>query len=208
MQASARRKLLKSLAELYPNPRSELNFKNHYQLLVSVMLSAQCTDKKVNQVTPALFKRYPTAASLSRATVRSLEQIVRPINYYKTKAKHLIAAAKLIESEFGSRIPASMRELRSLPGVGQKTANVLLSEMGVEPALPVDTHVFRVSRRLGIANGNTPEKVEEELKEAFDKSQWRSLHHWLIFHGRRVCKARRPLCSQCKLASLCPSACL
>lgn len=198
--------LLKIFAQLYPDPKSELNFANEYQLLLSVMLSAQCTDKKVNQVTPALFKRFPDFASLSVARLPQVENIIRPINYFRTKAKALIATSKLVETNFNSRLPRSMELLRTLPGVGQKTANVVLNELGIEPTFPVDTHVFRVSRRLGLADSENAAKVEEQLKKIFAPETWRNLHHYLIFHGRRVCKARNPLCAECALSQLCPSA--
>ena len=204
MKPTQKKKLLGIFEELYPNPKSELNFKNRYQLLVSVMLSAQCTDKKVNDTTPALFNAYPSFKALSEAELDDVLRIIRPINYYKTKAKHLIAMATLVRSQFKGRVPLSHKELQSLPGVGQKTANVILGELGIEPSFPVDTHVFRVSKRLGLATSEKREVVEEELKECFEPELWRNLHHWLIFHGRRVCKARNPLCAECPI-SFCPS---
>jgi len=197
--------LLKRFSELYPEPASELCFRNEYELLVSVMLSAQCTDKKVNQVTPRLFSEFSDFKKLSKAKITKLEALIRPINYYRTKAKHLVASAKIAEAKFKGRVPRSMAELRTMPGVGQKTANVVLNELGIEPTIPVDTHVFRVSRRLGLAKAKNVKLVEEELKAGFDSKYWRNLHHWLILHGRRVCKARNPLCSACELFSLCPS---
>ncbi|MEN9846280.1 MAG: hypothetical protein RIS36_1427 [Pseudomonadota bacterium] len=198
--------LIQTLAELYPDPRSELDFENEYQLLIAVMLSAQCTDKKVNQVTPELFKSYPTFKALSNAKLPDVEQIIRPINYYKTKSKHLIATAKEVVERFNSHVPETHKELTSLPGVGNKTANVILSEKGVVPAFPVDTHIYRLARRLGLSSGETPDAVEKDLRQAFPSSEWRGLHHRLIFHGRRVCGARSPQCSECTLRSICPSA--
>ncbi len=195
--------LLKQFEQLYPDPRSELNFVNNYQLITAVMLSAQCTDKKVNEVTPELFERYPDFRSLSKATVAQLEKILRPVNYYKTKSRHLIEMAKRVEQDFAGEVPSAFEDLISLAGVGQKTANVIQSELGIRPAFPVDTHVFRVSKRLGIAEGNNPEQVEESLKTQFKPALWRNLHHWLIFHGRRVCKARKPLCKDCAVAKYC-----
>lgn len=206
MESRSKAHLLKTFAALYPDPKSELNFVNPYQLLIAVMLSAQCTDKKVNEITPSLFSKFPSFAELSRARLAEIENIIRPINYYKTKSRHLIAAAKLIAQEFGGALPQSHDALTRLPGVGRKTANVILNELGIEPRFPVDTHVFRVSRRLGLARGGTPEAVEEELKRQFKSATWRNLHHWLILHGRRVCKAQRPACVACKLARVCPSA--
>jgi len=200
------KKLLELLANAYPTPASELVFKNPYQLAVCVMLSAQCTDKKVNEVTPALFKRYPSFAELGRARVQDLEKIIRPVNYYKTKVRHLLETAKKVMDEFEGRLPQTHAELISLPGVGRKTANVILCELGIVPALPVDTHVLRLSKRLGLSQSSNPDGCEDDLKAQFPPPTWRNLHHWLILHGRRVCKARSPLCEGCILNRLCPSA--
>lgn len=197
--------IIRILSRTYPEPRSELNFSNEYELLVSVVLSAQCTDKKVNEVTPILFSKYPNAQALSKATISDLETLIRPINYYKTKAKNLSGLGKMLFGEFKGEVPRTFDEIRRLPGVGQKTANVVLGELGAQKTFPVDTHVFRVSKRLGFASEKTREKVEEELKKRFDRRVWRKLHHWLILHGRRVCKAQNPLCQDCKLATYCPS---
>lgn len=198
------RKIIAILKKLYPEPRSELVFNNPYELLVSVLLSAQCTDKKVNEVTPILFKNYPGFERLRDARLSKLQKIIRPINYYRTKSKNLLNTAKMIAANFGGKLPLSHAELLTLPGVGNKTANVVLSEMEVAHTFPVDTHVFRVSKRLGFANGKNAFEVEKDLKELFPSKLWRPLHHWLIFHGRRVCKAR-PLCPKCALAKLCPA---
>lgn len=198
--------LLAALAALYPEPRSELDFANEYQLLIAVMLSAQCTDKKVNQVTPELFRAYKNFKALAAAKLADVERIVRPINYFKTKSKNLIATAKEACERFGSTVPTTHEDLTSLPGVGRKTANVILGELGIVPSFPVDTHVFRLAHRLGLSAGKNPDAVERDLKAAFPSSEWRNLHHRLIFHGRRVCKARNPDCGACVLRSLCPSA--
>lgn len=206
MTPEKRKQLLQKFRALYPEPRSELNFKNKYQLVTSVLLSAQCTDKKVNDVTPELFRTFPNFKRLAAADIPAVEAIIRPVNYYKTKAKHLIAMAGLVTTKHHGRLPVDFNELIELPGVGRKTANVIQSEIGTTPALPVDTHVFRVSKRLGIASGNNPDQVEASLRRNFPPESWHDLHHWLIFHGRRVCKAQRPLCSECSIASLCPSA--
>lgn len=204
MHERDRAALLETLARLYPNPRSELNFCNDYQLIVCVVLSAQCTDKKVNAVTPELFRVYPSFDGLSRARLEDVENIIRPVNYYKTKARNLLALASKIVSEHASRLPKTMEHLISLPGVGRKTANVVLCEQGITPALPVDTHVWRVSKRLGLTAGSTPERAEEDLTAQFKPGDWRFLHHALVLHGRRVCKAQRPLCEACSLGSICP----
>ena len=204
MVKSRAKQVLNSLNQLYPEAESELHFRNKFQLLVAVMLSAQCTDKKVNEVTPSLFREFSSFKKLSQAKLTELEAIIRPINYYKTKAKNLIAMSNLVVEQFSSRVPKTHEELTSLPGVGNKTANVVLSELGYAHALPVDTHVQRVSMRLGLSSGKSPDSVEVELKKSFAPETWRTLHHGLIFHGRRICKAQRPLCDECQLATICP----
>jgi len=203
--ATQKRLLLNKLAELYPEPESELNFKNEFELVVCVLLSAQCTDKKVNQVTPELFSQYPDFTKLSRASLSSLEKIIRPINYYKTKSRHLKHLAQRVLTEYDGNLPLTHEQLITLPGVGRKTANVVLSELGVAPALAVDTHVTRLSHRLGLSQGKTPLQIEHDLCRQFAPKRWRELHHYLILHGRRVCKAGRPLCSTCSLVRICPS---
>lgn len=199
------KKLLQAFESLYPDPRSELNFKNDYQLIVCVILSAQCTDKKVNEVTPALFEEFPSFDAMSKARVATLEKIIRPINYYRSKARNLINMAAAVQERHGGDLPRTRAELEELAGVGRKTASVILSQLGIEPALAVDTHVFRVSRRLGLAGAKERDDLEEELRERFPKETWHHLHHWLILHGRRVCKAQRPNCAGCTLADFCPS---
>ena len=205
MTPKKRAELLTILARLYPEPRSELDFSNDFELIIAVMLSAQCTDVKVNQVTPILFKKYPTAARLAKAKLSDVEAVIRPINYFKTKSKNIIATSSVLSSQYGGEVPRTHEELIALPGVGRKTANVVLGETGAVPALPVDTHVFRVARRLGLSEGKTPEAVEHDLMKRFLSSEWRPLHHRLIFHGRRVCKARNPMCAECELRAICPS---
>jgi endonuclease-3 len=195
--------LLKALAEEYPEPKSELDFANDFELIIAVILSAQCTDVKVNQVTKILFKRYPSALKLGRAELEAVEEIIRPINYYKTKAKNIIATSAILARWYNGGVPKSMLELIELPGVGRKTANVVLGETGSAAAIAVDTHVFRVARRLGLSDGSTPEAVEMDLQRGFAPNEWRPLHHRLIFHGRRVCKARRPECTRCILSKSC-----
>lgn len=206
MLSKRKRLIIAHLDELYPDPRSELNFENTYQLLIAVILSAQCTDKKVNEVTPYLFGKYKDFKALAKASREDVATIIRPINYYLTKAKNIIGAAQAITEQYGGTIPTDHESLISLPGVGNKTANVILSEGGETPAFPVDTHVFRVSRRLGLSESNDPAGVEHDMTRAFPSELWRRLHHQLIFHGRRVCKARNPLCEACLLAKECPSA--
>ncbi len=205
MRSKDKSLLLASLAKLYPDPHSELDFSNEYQLLIAVILSAQCTDTKVNQVTSILFQRYRDLKALSKAKLEDVERIIRPINYFKTKSKNIIATAKQIVNEHHSNLPKTRAELTALPGVGRKTANVVLGELGIEPSFPVDTHVFRLAHRLGLSEGRTPDAVEADLRRAFPPSEWRNLHHRLIFHGRRVCKARNPACGTCPLSTVCPA---
>ena len=190
----------------YPDPKSELNFSNTYQLAISVLLSAQCTDKKVNEVTKILFQNYPDFIALQKASLKKIETIIRPINYYKTKSRHLVELAERVVRDFASEFPLNRIDALSLPGIGNKTANVILGEMKIEATLPVDTHVFRVSQRLGWAKGTTPAAIEMQLKARFPADMWRNLHHWLILHGRKLCKAQRPLCEECPLIKLCPTA--
>ena len=205
MTPKKRKQLLAILEELYPTANSELTFHNEYQLLIAVMLSAQCTDVLVNQVTPALFSKYPDFTALSRARLGTVEKLIGSVNYFKTKAKNIIATSKAIVADYDSCVPKTMDTLIELPGVGRKTANVVLGETGAAPAIPVDTHVFRVSRRLGLSESATTDKVEADLMKLFAPDTWRGLHHRLIFHGRRVCKARIPNCRECSLHKLCPS---
>ena len=198
--------LLRRFALAYPDPRSELDFKNPYELVVAVTLSAQCTDKKVNQVTPALFAYAPNFNALAEAQIETIESIIRPVNYYRTKSRNIVAMAQRVRAEFSGELPSDHDGMTSLPGVGRKTANVVLGELGICPTIPVDTHVMRVSGRLALSSGSDPVTVERELAARFPPEIWRNLHHWLIYHGRRVCKAQRPLCEECVLRDLCPSA--
>lgn len=195
--------LLSILEQLYPDPKSELNYVNEYQLCISVILSAQCTDKKVNQVTPELFKKYPNFKALSKAEISSTEQIIRQVNYYKTKSKNIINLAKILGESYNFQLPLIHNELIKLPGIGRKTANVVLSELNIEPALAVDTHVFRLSNRIGISNGKDVLEVEKSLTKQFPKESWKQLHHGLILHGRRVCMARNPNCAICEIKTIC-----
>ena len=204
MKSKTPGKILAGLKELYPDAKSELNYANHYQLVIAVALSAQCTDKKVNETTPALFKKYPDFRALAKAQPAEIEPILRQVNYYKTKSANIIAAAKFVDQNFANKLPLNYDDLIKLPGVGRKTANVVLSELDIKPAIAVDTHVFRLSHRLGLSTGKNVLEVEKDLQKLFDPQDWRHLHHGLILHGRRVCAARKPLCSECTLAKLCP----
>jgi endonuclease-3 len=197
--------LLKLIPSLYPDARSELDFKNSYELLVAVILSAQCTDKRVNLVTPQLFERWPDFEPLSKATPDQVAEVIKSVNYYASKARHLVEMANQVCKQFNGTLPQQHTDLITLAGVGQKTANVVVSELGIEPAIAVDTHVFRVSKRLGLSRGKSPAKVEEDLKHLFPQRDWRALHHSLILHGRRTCTARAPRCNECTLNPHCPS---
>ena len=196
-------KIYSYLKEKFPEPMCELNFKDRYQLLVSVILSAQCTDKRVNIVTKDLFKKYPTAETMAKANLEELEQEIKPCGFYHNKAKNILSACQKIVSDFDGEVPEDYDKLLSLPGVGRKTANVITSAGFGGDAIAVDTHVFRVSRRLGLASGNTPEKVEQELMKALDKNVWSESHFLMVLFGRYVCKAQRPLCEECDLKEYC-----
>ena len=189
--------------ENMPVAESELNFENPYQLIVAVILSAQCTDKRVNMTTPALFERYPDAETLSKAAVEDIYELIKSISYPNNKSKNLLGMAKVLMSDFNGVVPDDVDKLQTLPGVGRKTANVVASVAFNKPAMAVDTHVFRVSNRLGLAKGDTPEKVEKGLNAAIPPSNGAKAHHWLIYHGRRVCHSQKPECERCTLKELC-----
>ncbi len=188
-----------------PVPETELEYGDPYQLLVAVILSAQCTDKRVNMTTPAIFEKYPDVKSMSRATFDELFPLVRSISYPNNKTKHLIGMAKKVMETFDGKIPMTVNELVQLPGVGRKTANVITSVVDKQPNMAVDTHVFRVSKRLGLVpqTANTPYAVEKELVKNFPVSLIHKAHHWLILHGRYTCLARHPKCAECGLSPVC-----
>ena len=199
--------LLARLKGLYPDAHCELDHRNAFELLCATILSAQCTDARVNLTTPALFAKYPEALALARARPADVEQIVKPTGFFRNKTKSLIGMAQAVVAEHGGRIPATMAELRTLPGVGRKTANVILGNAyGINEGVTVDTHVGRVSRRLGLTKHDDPEKVEQDLMKLVPRDDWALFSHLLIFHGRRICIARKPKCGECALASMCPSA--
>ncbi|MCR4707171.1 MAG: endonuclease III [Clostridiales bacterium] len=197
------RRILAELRRMYPDAKPALEFENAWQLLVAVILSAQCTDVKVNKATPALFAAYPDAAAMAKAAPEEIEPYIRSLGLYRTKAKNLNATAKAVAERFGGEVPPDREELMRLPGVGRKTANVVLSCAFGEDAIAVDTHVFRVSNRLGLAAAEDVRETEEQLMRAIPKNEWSLAHHWLIWHGRRVCHARKPDCGGCGLAALC-----
>ena len=197
--------ILAKLEEMYPEAKAELVFSNPYEMLVATILSAQCTDKQVNKVTPAVFARWPDANSMAEASVEELFPLVKSCGF-RSKAGNIIAACRMIRDQHGGRVPDSLEKLTALPGVGRKTANVVLSNAFGIPAFAVDTHVFRVSNRLGLARAETVEETEKQMTRLIPREKWGEAHHWLIWHGRRLCKAQRPLCGECALKDLCPSA--
>ena len=186
---------------------SELNYSSAYELLVATMLAAQCTDKRVNMVTPALFAAYPTVSDLAKATEEEVLAYVKSVSYPNSKSKHLVQMAQMAVTDFNGEIPSTMEELTQLPGVGRKTANVVLAFAFDQAAMPVDTHVFRVAHRLGLVpdSAKTPDAVEKVLVKNFPKEYISRAHHWLLLHGRYVCTARKPHCEECPLSPICPS---
>jgi endonuclease-3 len=199
--------ILARLTREHPDATCALSHGDPFQLLVATILSAQCTDERVNQVTPALFARYPDPAALAAADLAEVEELVRPTGFFRNKARALVGLGHALEADHGGAVPATMEELVRLPGVGRKTANVVLGNaFGMNEGVVVDTHVARLSRRLGLAAGSSPEAIERELVALVPREAWALWSHLLIFHGRRVCPARRPRCGACALADLCPSA--
>ena len=190
-------------SEHQPHAETELHYNNPFQLLVAVILSAQCTDKRINQVTPALFERFSTPESLAEVSPDIVFDYIRSVSYPNNKAKHLVGMARTLVAEFGGKVPATVAELIRLPGVGRKTANVIVSVVYNLPAMAVDTHVFRVSRRIGLTNGKTVLAVEKDLVKNLPEDKIYIAHHWLILHGRYVCIARKPKCEICPLQFFC-----
>lgn len=196
--------LIEYFEENMPVAESELNFDNPYQLIVAVILSAQCTDKRVNMTTPAFFERFPDAESLSLATIDEIYTLIKSISYPNNKAKNLSGMAKKLVSDFNGIVPDNVEELQTLPGVGRKTANVVASVAFNKPAMAVDTHVFRVSARIGLTrNAKNPLETERQLVKYFPENLIPKAHHWLILHGRYVCKARKPDCDKCGINNIC-----
>lgn len=186
-----------------PVAESELDFRNPYQLIVAVILSAQCTDKRVNMHTPALFLRFPTPEMLAQATFEEVYDLIKSISFPNNKAKHLIGMAQMLVSDFGGEVPSEVEQLERLPGVGRKTANVVASIIYNKPVIAVDTHVFRVSHRLGFSAGKTPLEVEKDLNKLIPMQERAIAHHWLILHGRYICTARNPKCDGCPIREWC-----
>ena len=200
MDAERVAQIMNALEKLYPEARPELNFSNPFEVLIATILSAQCTDKRVNMVTARLFPAYPDAFAMAKLEPEALEPMIRECGLYRNKAKNIVAACRALVEKYDGQVPSTREELMALPGVGQKTAGVVLLAAFGEDQIPVDTHVFRVSRRIGLADGNTPEKVEKQLREILPRDIWSFGHHLIIWHGRRVCAARNPACDRCPLA--------
>ena len=199
------KKILAGLQKDYPDVTCALNHQNSLQLLIATILSAQCTDVRVNMVTPALFKKYPTVEDFAKASHADLEKMIHSTGFFRHKAKNIIAACQRIQSDFQGQVPRTMEELLTLPGVARKTANVVLgTAYGIASGVVVDTHVFRLSRRLGLTQEETPEKVEQDLMKKIPRAEWINFAHRLIHHGRRVCMARNPGCGRCTLNPVCP----
>jgi len=200
------RQLVQLLPKVYPGARCELDFRNPLQLLVATILSAQCTDKRVNLVTPSLFAKYRSATAYANANPSELESAIRSTGFFRNKAKSIRAAAAALVAKHKGRVPETMAELRELPGVGRKTANVVLGNaFGKDEGIVVDTHVVRLSQRLRLTRQTDPEKIEQDLMKLVPRQHWTNWSHWLIWHGRRRCFARKPDCSQCEIFQLCPS---
>jgi endonuclease-3 len=198
--------LVRRLPKVYPDAHTELDFKNPLQLLIATILSAQCTDKRVNMVTPALFKKYRTAADYANASPRELENLIKSTGFFRNKAKSIRGATSAMVERYAGKVPETMEELRTLPGVGRKTANVVLGNaFGKNEGIVVDTHVARLSQRLRLTRNVDPEKIERDLMKLVPREHWTNWSHWLIWHGRRRCFARKPDCRQCEIFRLCPS---
>jgi len=197
-------KVLDLLQKEYPDARITLQFKNPLQLLIATILAAQCTDERVNQVTKALFQKYRQATDFAQADLQKLEGEIRPTGFYHNKAKSILACCQRLVAEFQGQVPKTLEELISLPGVGRKTANIILSNAYGQPAIAVDTHVKRVTHRLGWAKANDPDKIETELREVIPRHRWSLACHQLIFHGRKICTAKNPQCRACPVTQFCP----
>ena len=203
MKREEKRLALAELERLYKGAKPALKFQSEFELLVAVILSAQCTDERVNKVTEKLFERYNTPKAMCTLSQEELEKYIFSCGFYRMKAAHILSASRDIIERFSGKVPQTQAELMSLAGVGKKTANVVYSVAFGGDAIAVDTHVFRVSNRLGLAKGNTPEKVEAGLNKAIPKNKWSEAHHWLIWHGRKVCHSQKPDCEGCTLAPYC-----
>ena len=197
--------IYRQLSKNYPNVRCELDYKNAFQLLVATVLSAQCTDKRVNLTTPALFKKYPNPQKMAKADLKDIQKLVKSTGFFRAKAKNIKGLSNKIMEEFDGKVPSNLEDLITLPGVGRKTANVVLGHAFGIPGITVDTHFGRLSRRFGWSKQNNPVKVEFEVGELIPEKEWTNLSQRMIWHGRRVCHSRKPACGACALAKLCPS---
>jgi endonuclease-3 len=198
------RRIVRRLAAIYPDARCALRHEGPFQLLVATMLSAQCTDARVNSITPALFERYPHPRAFAEARSRELQRMIRSTGFFRNKARNIIACSRKLVARFNGQVPATLEELVTLPGVGRKTANVILGNAFGLPGITVDTHVGRLSRRLGLTIHKDPVKVEHDLMRLVPRKEWTAFSHRLILHGRQVCHARKPRCEACSLTRLCP----
>ena len=204
-KAERQQEILRILDETYHGMNTALNYKSPFELLVAVILSAQCTDERVNKITARLFPKYNTPQKMVKLSLQEMEEAIKDCGLYHAKAKNLLGTCHRLLEEYNGQVPATREDLMTLPGAGRKTANVMLSVAFHQPALAVDTHVFRVSKRLGLAKGEDPLLVEQEVLKVVPKEKWSEAHHWLIWHGRKICKARNPLCQECPVRELCPS---
>ena len=199
-------KIFSALDQLYPHAETALHYKNAFQLLVATILSAQCTDERVNKVTPELFRKYPTPQDFAALSQPVLENEIHSTGFFRNKAKNIIAMSKMLVTDFGGQVPRTMEEMLTLPGVARKTANVVLgTAYGIPTGIVVDTHVFRIAHRLKLSDQKTPEKVEQDLMKLVPRERWISFGHQMILFGRSICKARKPMCAECPLESTCDS---
>lgn len=197
------KEVIDRLLRQYPDAKAGLNFSTPFELLIATILSAQCTDAQVNKTTAVLFKEYKTPEDFLKLSEEELGEMIKSCGFYKNKSKNILVTCRLLVEKFNGQVPNTLEELMTLPGVGRKTANVVISNAFNIPAIAVDTHVFRVSNRIGIANSNNVFDTEKDLMENIDREMWSKAHHLLIFHGRKICKARNPLCHECPVADLC-----
>ncbi len=202
--SSNNKKILSILADTYPDPKPALHYKSAYELLVAVLLSAQCTDERVNIVTAELFKLAPDPYKMVELGEDKIRELIKSCGLYKNKAKNIAKLSNILVEKYNGEVPSDRESLESLPGIGRKSANVVMSVCFGIPAIAVDTHVFRVSRRLGLSQGKDVLSVEKDLMSIIPEDKWGDAHHWLIFHGRRICKAQKPLCDTCPLGEVCP----
>lgn len=204
LRKSKREAVLALLEETYKDTKTALNYNSPFELLIAVILSAQCTDERVNKITARIFPEYNTPEKMGALTQEEMEHLIRDCGLFHAKAKNILATCKMLVEDFASQVPDNITDLMKLPGVGKKTANVIVSIIFNVPAIAVDTHVFRVSHRLGLAKGADPLATEKELQKVIPMEKWSDAHHWFIWHGRKICKARKPLCAECVVVNECP----